>query len=43
MYGSNATRTEVFRTQVQPEQGLNSWPLDHDNTFHVTETAAVTT
>ena len=29
--------------QVQPGRGLNSWPPDHDSTFHVTETPAITT
>ena len=29
--------------QVQPHWGLNSWPPDHDSTFHVTETPAITT
>ena len=29
--------------QVQPGRGLNSWPPDHDSTFHVTETPATTT
>ena len=29
--------------QVQPGWGLNSWPPDHDSTFHVTETPAMTT
>ena len=26
-----------------PDQGSNSWPPDHDSTFHVPETPAVTT
>ena len=30
-------------TQVQPKQGSNSWPPDHDSTFHVTETPALAT
>ena len=29
--------------QVQPDWGSNSWPPDHDSTFHVTETPALTT
>ena len=29
--------------QVRPDQGSNSWPSDHDSTFHVTETPALTT
>ena len=29
--------------QVWPNRGSNSWPLDHDITFHVTETPAQTT
>ena len=30
-------------SQVQPGRGLNSWPPDHDSTFHVTEIPALTT
>ena len=29
--------------QVRLNQGSNSWPPDHDSTFHVTETPALTT
>ena len=29
--------------QVRPDWGSNSWPPDHDRTFHVTETPALTT
>ena len=29
--------------QVQPGWGSNSWPPDHDSTFHVTEMPALTT
>ena len=29
--------------QVRPNQDSNSWPPDHDSTFHVTETPALTT
>ena len=29
--------------QVQPGRGLNSWPPNHDSTFHVTETPGITT
>ena len=29
--------------QVRPNRGSNSWPPDHDCTFHVTEMAALTT
>ena len=29
--------------QVRPNRGSNSWPLDHDSTFHVTETPVLTT
>ena len=41
-------RAEVPRTpssapQVHPGRGLNSWPPDHDSTFHATETPAITT
>ena len=36
-------RTEVPSTQVWPDWGSNSWPPDHDSTFHVTEMPALTT
>ena len=37
-------RTEVLHVpQVWPDWGSNSWPSDHDSTFHVTETPALTT
>ena len=29
--------------QVQPGGDLNSWPPDHDSTFHVSEMPAITT
>ena len=29
--------------QVRPDWGSNSWPPDHDSTFHVTEMPALTT
>ena len=29
---------QYYAPQVQLERGLNSWPPDHDGTFHVTET-----
>ena len=29
--------------QVRPDWGSNSWPSDHNRTFHVTETPALTT
>ena len=29
--------------QVRPDRGSNLWPPDHDSTFHVTETPALTT
>ena len=29
--------------QARPDWGLNSWPPDHDSTFHVTETPALAT
>ena len=29
--------------QVRPDRGSNSWPPDHDSTFHVTEMPALTT
>ena len=34
---------KYYAPQVQPELGLNSRPPDHDSTFHVTETPALTT
>ena len=33
----------IYTPQVRPDQGSNSWPPDHDSTFHVTETPALTT
>ena len=30
-------------SQGRPDWGSNSWPPDHDSTFHVTETPALTT
>ena len=32
-----------YAPQVRPDWGSNSWPLDHDSAFHVTETPALTT
>ena len=32
-----------YAPHVRPDQGLNSWPPDHDSTLHVTETPALTT
>ena len=29
--------------QIRPTRGSNSWPPDHDSTFHVTEMPALTT
>ena len=29
--------------QLRPDRGSNSWPPDHDSTFHVTEMSALTT
>ena len=37
------SRQKYYAPQVWPNQGSNSWPPDHDSTFHVTETPAVTT
>ena len=34
---------KYYAPQVQPDQGSNSWPPDHDSSFHVTETSALTT
>ena len=36
-------RAENYALQVRPNWGSNSWPPDHDSTFHVTETPALTT
>ena len=33
----------TMHPQVRPDWGLNSWPLNHDSTFHVTETPTLTT
>ena len=30
---------KYYAPQVRPDWGLNSWPPDHDSTFHVTETS----
>ena len=35
--------TEILHPRVRPDQGSNSWLPDHDSSFHVTETPAVTT
>ena len=34
---------KYYALQVQPDRGVNSRPPDHDSTFHVTETPALTT
>ena len=34
---------KYYAPQDRPDQGSNSWPPDHDSTFHVTETPALTT
>ena len=34
---------KYYAPQVQPHQGSNSWPPDHDSTLHVTETPTQTT
>ena len=34
---------KYYAPQVQTGRGSNSWPPDHDSTFHVTETPALTT
>ena len=36
-------RQKYYSPQVRPDRGLNSWPPDHDSTFHVTETATLIT
>ena len=34
------SKTEVlYAPQIQHDQGLNSWPPDHDSTFHVSRNA----
>ena len=35
--------TSSYAPQVRPDRGSNSWPPDHDGTFRVTETPALTT
>ena len=34
---------KYYAPQVWPDRGSNLWPPDHDSTFHVTETPALTT
>ena len=34
---------KYYAPQVQPKRALNSWPPDHESTFHVTEMPALTT
>ena len=34
---------ENYALQVRPNRVSNSWPLDHDSTFYVTEMPALTT
>ena len=34
---------KYYAPKVSPDRGSNSWPPDHDSTFHVTETPALTT
>ena len=34
---------KYYAPQVRPEWGSNSWPPDHDSTFHATATPALTT
>ena len=34
---------KYYAPQVRPDRGSNSWPPDHDSTFHVTEMPALTT
>ena len=36
-------QAEVPSTPFNPTGGSNSWPPDHDSTFHITETPALTT
>ena len=36
-------RQKFQAPQVRPNWGSNSWPLDHDSTFHVTEMPALAT
>ena len=35
-------KQKYYTPQFQPDMGSNSWPPDHDSTFHVTETPALT-
>ena len=34
---------KYYAPQIRPSRGSISWPPDHDRTFHVTETPALTT
>ena len=34
---------KYYTPQVWPNQDSNSWPPDHDSTFHVTDTLGLTT
>ena len=34
---------KYYAPQVRPDWGSNSWPPDHDSTFHITEMPALTT
>ena len=36
-FSSSSTWTEVLCIPSWPDQGSNSWPPDHNSTFHVTE------
>ena len=36
-------REKYYTPQVRPDRDLNSWPLDCNSRFHVTETPALTT
>ena len=39
----NTWKPLVLMTRHFDYRGSNSWPLDHDSTFHVTETSTLTT
>ena len=36
-------KQKYYAPQVRPDRGSNSWPPDHDSTFHVTEMPSLTT
>ena len=43
IFGLSTARQKNYTPQVQSNWGSNSWPSDHDSTFHVSESPALTT